>query len=200
MGEAWGRSIGLCTIQSILLPRGVWSEAAYCLRLSAHAPPTPPPEFRPLSGGCSPAGVWGGQPDSSLRARCPLAVWEKCLPSSAAVGAEGAGGRGAMLEAGARGCLLTTVPLHDPAKGSLPRVYTGRLKNPETTRLCVRGQKGAVGSPPLFLSCFCGGHGNYCREQLLRGYDMRATLSASCSSRSRLLCSDEPRGIRPQQE
>lgn len=97
MGEAWGQSIGLCTIQNILVPRGVWSEAAYCLRLSAHTPRTPEPVFRPLSGGCSPAGVWGGQPDSWLCVRCPLAVWEKCLPSSAAVGMEGAGGRGVML-------------------------------------------------------------------------------------------------------
>lgn len=73
MGEAWGRSIGLCTIQIILLPRGVWNEAAYCLRLSAHTPRTPPPAFRPLSGGCSPAGVWGGQ---QIHGDASAALWQ----------------------------------------------------------------------------------------------------------------------------
>ena len=138
---------------------------------------------RAVSGGWSSAGIWGGGPDSPLCPRCPLAVWEKCLASSAAVGMEGAGGRGVMLEAGARRCLLTMVPLHVPAKGSLLRMYTGYLKNLERTWLCVGLQKGAVGGPLLFLSCFCGGHGNYCREQILLGYDTRATLSAPCSSR-----------------
>lgn len=45
------------------------------------------------------------------------------------------------------------------------------------------GQKGEVGGSPLFFPCFCGGHGNYCREQPLLGYDTRATLSTLCSSR-----------------
>jgi len=48
------------------------------LRLSAHIPHAPPPVSRALSGGCSPAGIWGGGelsftamrllPFSSLRA------------------------------------------------------------------------------------------------------------------------------------
>jgi len=45
-----------------------------------------------------------------------------------------------------------------------------------------RGQKGEVGGSFLFLSCFWGGHGNYRGEQLLLGYNMRAMLSARCSS------------------
>lgn len=87
-----------------------------------------------------------------------------------------------MLEAGAHRCLLTIVPLHVPAKAGLPHMYTKCMKNLETMCLCMAGAEGSNWSSP-FIFIFCGGHGNYCREQLLLGYDMRAMLSAPCSSR-----------------
>lgn len=87
--------------------------------------------------------LWGGGSDPLPCSHCPLADLEVAM--------EGFGGSGVMLEAGAPRCLLTTAPLHIRAKEGPPQVCTGCVKNLETTWLCVGGQKGEAGDPPLFF-------------------------------------------------
>lgn len=127
----------------------------------------------------------------------PFGIWVQRLASSVVVGTKGAAGCGVMLEAGARRCLLIVVPLHVPAGRGLPLIVDLGILEP--TQLCVVGGRWEQSVVlPLFLFCFCGGHGNYCREQRLLGYDMRvklSTLRQGCSS-SRFLCSDNPGCLR----
>lgn len=127
----------------------------------------------------------------------PFGIWVQRLASSVVVGTKGAAGCGVMLEAGARRCLLIVVPLHVPAGRGLPLIVDLGILEP--TQLCVVGGRWEQSVVlHLFLFCFCGGHGNYCREQRLLGYDMRvklSTLRQGCSS-SRFLCSDNPGCLR----
>lgn len=108
----------------------------WCI-VCTHTPWTPWPMARALSGGCSPAGVRAGGPDSPLCTRCPLVVWEKGLASSAVVGMEGGRGHEAMLDVVAHKCVLTMVTPHVRAQGVLLQMYTTCLKDLDTTWLGV---------------------------------------------------------------